>query len=407
MVRCPNPECQRTGDRRLYQCGNCGFEGCWTDDGDCCWGTADPCARCSVTGPDSYRYIGTIENENRRMTADGTRRRSEIASVIGITAFRPHNPAAFVSHATLDHPFVEKLAVDLRANGVDAWFSKWEIKAGDSIRGRIEEGIERCEYFIIVLSKNSISRPWVQTELDAATVSKLNGKVKKIIPVKIEDCGDLPPTLGSLCWEDFSSQPYEAAFRRVLNSIFEVDVRPPLGNPPASVRADVHPMGGLAPKDKLILEALCRNTIATGFALIDDITPVVEALRERGISEQQIVEAQDLLEELGYVKLHRVAGPAHPYCQTVTLTGFDTFANANIPGVQNLIATVRQRVRQDDQLENAELAKELGQPLRIVDHILEVMENRGWITLTRESGGGYESLRVDLVSPSLKRTYPQ
>src|ERR1039458_4377114 len=43
-------------------------------------------------------------------------------------------PKAFISHATLDHPFVEKFAADLRANGVDAWFSKWEIKPGDSIR---------------------------------------------------------------------------------------------------------------------------------------------------------------------------------------------------------------------------------------------------------------------------------
>jgi len=141
-------------------------------------------------------------------------------------------PKAFVSHSTQDHPFVEKFAADLRAKGVDAWFSKWEIKPGDSIRAKIDEGLEGCEYFIIVLSRTSVNRPWVRTELDAATIRKLGGKVRKIIPVKIEDCGDLPPTLASLCWEDFSNQPYEAALKRVLDSIFEVDVRPPLGQPP-------------------------------------------------------------------------------------------------------------------------------------------------------------------------------
>lgn len=88
-----------------------------------------------------------------------------------------------------------------------------------------------------MLSKSSIGRPWVQTELDAATVRKLKGNVRKIIPVKIEDCGDLPPTLASLCWEDFSSQPYEAALKRVLDSIFEVDVRPPLRKPPIGAAA--------------------------------------------------------------------------------------------------------------------------------------------------------------------------
>jgi hypothetical protein len=42
-------------------------------------------------------------------------------------------PKAFVSHSTQDHGFVEKFATDLRINLVDAWYSGWEIKPGDSI----------------------------------------------------------------------------------------------------------------------------------------------------------------------------------------------------------------------------------------------------------------------------------
>jgi len=83
-----------------------------------------------------------------------------------------YHPKAFISHATLDHPFVERFAADLRTNGVDAWFSKWEIKPGDSIPAKIDDGLEDCEVFIIVLSQSSIARPWVQTELAAATVGR-------------------------------------------------------------------------------------------------------------------------------------------------------------------------------------------------------------------------------------------
>jgi hypothetical protein len=150
---------------------------------------------------------------------------------------RPTLAKAFVSHSTQDRSFVERFAADLRSNCVDAWCSGWEIKPGDSIRVKIEEGLEGCEYFIIVLSKSSISSKWVQKELDAATVRNLAGKVHKIIPIKIEDCGDLPPTLGSLCWEDFSSQPYDSALKRVLDSIIGVDVRPPLGQSQGSTLA--------------------------------------------------------------------------------------------------------------------------------------------------------------------------
>src|SRR5882757_851859 len=112
----------------------------------------------------------------------------------------PAPPRSFISHATQDQVFVDRFSADLRANGVDAWYSAWEIQAGDSLRSKLDEGLARCEIFIIILSKASLNRPWVQTELDAATVRKLNGKLHKIIPVKIDECGELPPTLGSLTW---------------------------------------------------------------------------------------------------------------------------------------------------------------------------------------------------------------
>jgi hypothetical protein len=142
------------------------------------------------------------------------------------------NPKAFISHATGDAVFVEKLATDLRSSGVDAWYSEWEIRPGDSIRAKIDDGLSQCEIFVIILSKASIKRPWVQTELDAATIRKLDGRVQKIIPVKLDDCGEPPPLLGSLHGVDFSSQSYEIALKKVLESIFLVETKPVLGDLP-------------------------------------------------------------------------------------------------------------------------------------------------------------------------------
>ncbi len=141
----------------------------------------------------------------------------------------PTNPSAFVSHSGKDRQFVERFVADLWAVGVRAWYSKWEIKPGDSIPTKIDEGIEECEFFVIVFSRNSIRAPWVQTELQAAVARQVNGKLRKIIPITIDDCNDLPPIIDSLCREDFANQPYEAALKRVLDSIFDVDVRPQLG----------------------------------------------------------------------------------------------------------------------------------------------------------------------------------
>lgn len=143
------------------------------------------------------------------------------------------SPKAFISHSSQDHKFVEKFAADLRAHGVDAWYAGWDIKPGDSIRKRIDDALGACEYFVIVLSKKSVSSRWVQVELDTATVRSLDGRVKRIIPIRIEDCDGIPPTLASLCWEDFSVNRYELALKRVLDAIFDVDAKPPLRRPTA------------------------------------------------------------------------------------------------------------------------------------------------------------------------------
>ena len=55
-------------------------------------------------------------------------------------------PSLFLSHSSADKTFVEKLAKDLEGVGVNVWFDKWEIKVGDSLTGKIEEGLQANDY---------------------------------------------------------------------------------------------------------------------------------------------------------------------------------------------------------------------------------------------------------------------
>ncbi|MGG1942851.1 toll/interleukin-1 receptor domain-containing protein [Paenibacillus polymyxa] len=79
----------------------------------------------------------------------------------------------FLSHTSIDKPFVEKLARDLKRIGVNVWFDKWEIKMGESITWRIEEGIRENEYLGIVLSPEALSSEWVKSELGAAWAKQM------------------------------------------------------------------------------------------------------------------------------------------------------------------------------------------------------------------------------------------
>ncbi|MCJ7662052.1 MAG: toll/interleukin-1 receptor domain-containing protein [Anaerolineales bacterium] len=61
-------------------------------------------------------------------------------------------PTVFISYSHADSKFVNELADKLNASGVDVWIDKWKIKVGDSITGKINDGIGSSDFLIVVLS---------------------------------------------------------------------------------------------------------------------------------------------------------------------------------------------------------------------------------------------------------------
>ncbi|MFP5273818.1 toll/interleukin-1 receptor domain-containing protein [Coleofasciculus sp.] len=65
---------------------------------------------------------------------------------------------AFISHSSIDKPFVERLATDLRTReGIDAWYDAWEILPGDRIPDKLEEGLANAGILVLVLSPDSVN----------------------------------------------------------------------------------------------------------------------------------------------------------------------------------------------------------------------------------------------------------
>ncbi|MEQ8754789.1 MAG: toll/interleukin-1 receptor domain-containing protein [Coleofasciculus sp. G1-WW12-02] len=66
---------------------------------------------------------------------------------------------AFISHSSIDKPFVERLATDLRTReGIDAWLDKWEIRPGDRIPDKLEDGLANPGILVLVLSPDSVAQ---------------------------------------------------------------------------------------------------------------------------------------------------------------------------------------------------------------------------------------------------------
>jgi len=128
----------------------------------------------------------------------------------------------FLSHTSIDKPFVEKLANDLKRVGISVWFDKWEIKVRESITYKIEEGIKANEYLAIVLSPEAVSSEWVKIELTSALIKQIQEKRVRILPILYRDC-NIPLFLLDKRYADFRKD-YDLALNDLLG-VFGLDAR--------------------------------------------------------------------------------------------------------------------------------------------------------------------------------------
>jgi len=90
---------------------------------------------------------------------------------------------AFISHASEDkEEVVLPLYEILSKKGMKVWVDKHEIFLGDSLRRKLDEGLAKSRFGIVVLSERFFQKEWTKKELDAL-VSREDGKEKVIFPI--------------------------------------------------------------------------------------------------------------------------------------------------------------------------------------------------------------------------------
>lgn len=89
----------------------------------------------------------------------------------------------FVCHAGEDkESFVRELVKKLTIKGLKVWYDEFTLLLGDSLRGKIDLGLSRSRYGVVVLSKSFFAKEWPQKELDGL-VAREDGSAKVILPI--------------------------------------------------------------------------------------------------------------------------------------------------------------------------------------------------------------------------------
>jgi len=89
----------------------------------------------------------------------------------------------FISHASEDKSEVARpLANMLEQNGLSVWYDDFQLRIGDSLRQKIDQGIAKSSFGIIVISPDFIRKGWTGYELDGI-VAKANSGTQGLLPI--------------------------------------------------------------------------------------------------------------------------------------------------------------------------------------------------------------------------------
>jgi hypothetical protein len=89
----------------------------------------------------------------------------------------------FVSHASEDkEPVARPLATALEAEGITVWLDAAELRIGDSLRRKIDQGIRSSRFAVVVISTDFFSKGWTQYELDGIATMTVAGQ-QALLPI--------------------------------------------------------------------------------------------------------------------------------------------------------------------------------------------------------------------------------
>ena len=83
----------------------------------------------------------------------------------------------FISHASEDKDeVVRPLANAIQSSGLSVWYDEFELRIGDSLRQKIDRGLAKSQFGVVVLSQSFFGRGWPEYELDGLVTRAVSGE---------------------------------------------------------------------------------------------------------------------------------------------------------------------------------------------------------------------------------------
>lgn len=121
----------------------------------------------------------------------------------------------FISYNHNDKLLVDTVArrLELEFGRNNIFYDAWSIQPGDSIIGKMNEGLEGFDTFFLLLSPNSISSKMVNLEWRSALNRAVNNNLRFVV-VRIADCNP-PAILADMLYIDLYGEGLDSAVEKM------------------------------------------------------------------------------------------------------------------------------------------------------------------------------------------------
>ncbi len=123
----------------------------------------------------------------------------------------------FLSHSSADSKLAKRLSEDLKMAGYGVFFDEAEIRVGDDIIAKIEDGISKSRFVAVMVSEKSQASNWVAKEANVKLKEEVDTGKVCVLPIMVDDC-KLPPFLAGKKYADFRTD-YESGLEDLLRTI--------------------------------------------------------------------------------------------------------------------------------------------------------------------------------------------
>ncbi len=162
----------------------------------------------------------------------------------------------------------------------------------------------------------------------------------------------------------------------------------------------------LTKTDSLVMKLICDKTFEANNTWVR-VKDIYEKASSYGISREDFLEAIDVLNKRKYISAKTTIANTIEIVKT-TVDGFQEYAKVYLvdymPTMQSLASLIVTHepliVKNHPTLNSKLLSSSLEKPQRIVDHMLDFLEHKGFVRLVKYHGG---TIAIIHVSPELKR----